>query len=120
MAMNDEPSPPRAGAHTTRGTYGTRIRRRREKAGLSLINVMVEMRSRLPRSQWPSQEKLRRYESGAVPETRADPLLIVALADIFGCKVADLSPVASEAVQSMRDLLIRSCCSQYSALSATA
>lgn len=107
MATTEEQSPPGAGA------FGTHIRQHREAADLSLRDLHVELQSRLPRSRWVSYEKLRRYENGMMPETRADPLLVIALADVFGCKVAELSPIADQAVQVMRDLLIRSCCLQY-------
>lgn len=89
------------------GDFGSRIRHQREDAHLSLIDLMIEVRARLPRSKWVTHETLRGYENGTRPEDRADPVVVAALADVFGCRVEDLSPLVAEAADVIRELLVK-------------
>lgn len=85
---------------------GQRLHDHRVASGLSLLDLMVEVRNRLPRAMWVTHQTLRRYENGQVLEEKADPFLITVLAAIYEVPVGDLSPVVAGEVQSMRDLLI--------------
>ncbi len=70
---------------------------------------MVEVCSRLPRRLWVTNETLRCYETGAIPETKTNPIVVVAIASALGVSIKDLSPfVASEADQ-VDDLLRTRC-----------
>lgn len=89
------------------GDFGSRIRQRREDAHLTLIELMIEVRQRLPRSRWVTNETLRSYENGTKTEDKADPVVVAALADVFGCSIADLSPTIAESSVMIRDLLLR-------------
>jgi len=88
---------------------GSAIRERREAAGLTLLDLMVEVRNRLPRTRRVavSHETLRRYENGKVPEGKADIVVLAALADTFGCKLSELSPAAAADLETLSDLLKR-------------
>lgn len=88
---------------------GGRLRARREAAGLSLLDLMVEVRNRLPKTRRiaVSDETLRRYENGSVAESKADIVILAALADTFGCRMGDLSPTAAVDLETVSDLLKR-------------
>lgn len=94
-------------ALTETPTFGERLRQQRETAGYSLADVTYELRSRLPKAMWCSLETIRRMENGR-SETKANPVVVMALADLYGCKVGDLSTVVGDETERLRDLLIRS------------
>lgn len=72
------------------------MRSARNEAGLSLVDATFELRSYLPKPLWCSIETIRRLESPKADENKADTLLIIALANVYGVGVARLlSPVAA-------------------------
>lgn len=83
---------------------GERLRRERERNGLSLLDAMTEVRRLLPRPLWVTHETLRRYEKGLVPEEKADPVLLEALAIAYGVRLEELSPAADAAFERLIDL----------------
>lgn len=84
------------------------MRLTREAAGLSLSEATFQLRSVLPKALWCSLETVRRMENGRTTEDKADPVLVTALADIYGCKVRDLSPLVADELKGLRGLLARS------------
>ncbi len=88
--------------------FASRMRSQREAAGFSLSEATFELRSVLPKALWCSLETIRRMENGRTTEAKADPVLVTALADVYGCKVRDLSPSIAEGLEGLRDLLSRS------------
>lgn len=51
-----------------------------------------------------SRETIRRYEIGAVPEERADPTVIAALAKVYEVPLDQLSPVVTAKVRKIMEL----------------
>lgn len=94
-------------AKTMTTDFGERMRSAREAAGHSLSDVTYELRALLPKTLWCSLETVRRLENGRTPETKADPVLVTALATIYDATVTDLSPAIAESLKTVRDLLIR-------------
>lgn len=86
-------------------TFGTRMREAREAKALTLVDVVVELRARLPRSMWVSQATLQRMEAGGTTEQKADPFLVTVLATIYGTPVSALSQVVADDLDRLRDLL---------------
>ena len=84
--------------------FATRLRKHREAAHLSRVDVSFALRD-YPKAMWASHEKLRRMERGEVAEDSLDPMLIAVLADLYHCKVSDLSPSAVKGAERFRDLL---------------
>lgn len=79
-------------------TTGERLRRAREVAGMTQMDVIVRMRGEMPRPFWISQSKLQRLEAGK----DADPFLLSYLASLYGVKLSELSPEAYEALADER------------------
>lgn len=85
---------------------GERLRAKREAAGHTLATAYADLRaSGLPARFLPSQSTIQRMESGIAAEKKWDGVLVVALADLYGCKVSDISPTISAELESLRDLL---------------
>lgn len=94
----------------TSDTMGKRLRRLRESQSpkLSVDALTVKTCMQLPEAMWISSETIRRIESGQTPEAAVSPLLVVAMAEVLGCKVGDISPTAAEELESIRALVNRS------------
>ena len=94
---------------TTQGLslFARRMREARENAGLRLDEASVDARRILGAEWGPSRETIRRYESGMISEDRADPLVVTALAEIYGVSVAYLSPTVFEQTAEIEKLLRR-------------
>ncbi len=71
---------------------------------MSLTELMVEVCQRLPRPRWVTDETLRVYETSK-PETKADPVVLAAIASSLGCRVRDLSPFVAKEADQLRKLL---------------
>lgn len=71
--------------------FAKRMRDARMAAGLRLDEASVDARRVLGTDWGPSRETIRRYESGLISEDRADPLVVTALAEIYGVSVGQLS-----------------------------
>lgn len=87
--------------------WAQRLRSRRNEREMRLDDAAYLVRQRLPRATGLSRETLARLERGQVPEDRADPVVIAALADVYECPVGELSPVAVVHLDSLRQLLER-------------
>lgn len=87
--------------------WAQRLRSRRNACQMRLDDAAYLVRQRLPQPMGLSRETLARLERGQVPEDRADPVVIAALADVYCCPVAELSPVAAVHLDSLRRLLDR-------------
>jgi len=88
------------------GELGGRLKIAREAAGMSLLDAMTEVRGRLPRPMWVTHETIRRYEQGIMPEDRADPLLVGALAITYKVPVGWLSPAADDQLRDIFELVV--------------
>lgn len=55
----------------------------------------------------PGQEWLRQWHVGKMPPERADLVVCAALAEVYGKRLSELSPVIAERYDAVRDLLIR-------------
>lgn len=69
---------------------------------LSYEEVAFRIRRYLIEPQWVSSTTVRRTELG--PEEKADPVLLWAMAQVYGVATADLSPVAAEFISTLRVL----------------
>jgi hypothetical protein len=74
------------------------MRTRREAAKFRLDEASVGARSILGGDFGPSRETIRRYEAGLTPEDRADPIIVMALAELYGVSLDELSPHLAEQV----------------------
>lgn len=83
---------------------GKRLERAREQAGLRLDDASVRLRDLVGPVLGVSRETIRRYEADLVPEEKWDPVVILALADIYGVPIAQLSPVALDALARLNEL----------------
>jgi len=79
----------------------------RQRAGMRLDEASVEARRVLGSEMGPSRETIRRYEAGLISEDRADPLIVTALAEIYGVSVGQLSWVIARQSQAISKLISR-------------
>lgn len=82
--------------------FNHRMREAREAADMTLTDVIVEARKDLPEVLWFSQAKLQRLET-STPENKAEPFMIQWLATLYGVRTRDLSKVAADAFDWVRD-----------------
>lgn len=74
--------------------------------GLRLDDAAYLARQVLPANLGISRETIRRYETGLVPESSANPLYVAALAVVYEVTVSDLSVVAASGIDTIfRQLL---------------
>lgn len=71
--------------------FARRMQEARQRSGMRLDEASVEARRILGASYGPSRETIRRYEAGLITEDNADPLIVTALAEIYGVSVGQLS-----------------------------
>jgi len=81
------------------------LRAKREAAGLTLDDVIYELRRRLGPLA-PKASTLSRWETGKNAGYEDDPLAVIALADLYRVKVADLSPTTANQLDTLRTLLL--------------
>jgi hypothetical protein len=55
----------------------------------------------------PNDETLRTWAKGKANPEKIDPLVITAMADVFGCTVADISVIAAQTLNRVNGLLAR-------------
>ncbi len=55
----------------------------------------------------PNDETLRTWAKGNANPEKVDPLVIAALADVFGCAVADISVIAAQTLRRVEDIRSR-------------
>ena len=72
---------------------------------MSLKDVMIRSGQILPPTSWVTAETIRRYEAGLVPEHKANPVLLAALATIYRVPLRELSDVAADSVDRLIELL---------------
>jgi len=85
--------------------FGDRLRHAREQSGHRLDDVAVMMREVL--GYGPSRETIRRWETGVEQEDRVDPVVLAALADIYGVTLESLSTAANRNARAILRLLHR-------------
>lgn len=85
-------------------TFNQRMKKARSDAGLSLLDVVMEIRQRMPQPMWVGDSTVFRLETSR-PETKADPFLVNVLASIYGVPTSQLSQVAADHLDTLRDLL---------------
>lgn len=76
----------------------------REHAGFRLDEASVDVGRLL--GHRVSRETIRRYEVD-YPESKMDPVLIVALAEVYGARIGALPDEMLKVIDARRDLLIR-------------
>lgn len=76
---------------TKSSVMGGRIKELRERSGLSLRHLTIEVCKRLPRPLWVSYGTIANYENGSITEDKADPLVLDAMAGAFHVPVGELS-----------------------------
>lgn len=86
---------------------GAAIRALREERHLSLRRFTTLVCMRMPEPLWISDETIRRLESGQITEERADPFLMLMIADVLGIKLSQLSRVAAQNMDQLREQVIR-------------
>ena len=82
---------------------GEWLRAQRSRAGISLEEANFRMRGLLPRTYWMATSTFHRLERNADP----DPVVVFALAHIYGADLATLPDEGKEQLDSVRDLLNR-------------
>lgn len=75
---------------------------------MSLGEARDAMLGVMPRRYVPSVATLSRMETGRIEEKKVDGIVIFALADVYGCKLSDLSLMVADEAERVRDLLVRS------------
>ena len=84
--------------------FNQRMRAARQRSGLTLEDVYVELRARLPRRWCPSPPTLHRLEMDR-PEEKVNPLVLCALAEVYRVELADLTPMTAEDLPRLSELL---------------
>lgn len=84
--------------------FHKRLNTARTEAGLTQADVVYELRQLMPKPMWIGQSTLHRLET-KTSEQKADPFLINVLATIYRRNTSDLSQVAADSLQTLRDLL---------------
>jgi len=91
--------------------FGRRLRRAREEAGFSLARVAGLIQEKLGNTERgrgnPSHEQIRQYEMGVVAEERADLVVVLALAELYGVPLRWLSPSLARQARVALDMLDR-------------
>src|SRR5690606_8008964 len=88
---------PMATKQATLTSFGRRLRQAREDADMTLDYVGRQAAEMLdPGSRSTLREKIRRYEADAMLEDNADPVIIAALANLYGVPMRDLSPTLTD------------------------
>jgi transcriptional regulator with XRE-family HTH domain len=90
---------------TVEGPFGDRLRMAREASHHRLDDVAVLVRETL--GYGPSRETIRRWEKGLEDEDRVDPVILAALAEIYGVTLDSLSPAAERNARTIIRLLHR-------------
>lgn len=88
-------------------TFGERLRKARNDAGMTLADAVFAVRQLLPEPMWISQAALQRLETGKIDEDVADPYEVGVLAAVYDVPMSDLSPVALERFKMLADLVER-------------
>lgn len=88
-----------------RMNYHERMTEAREATGLSLNEVAYRIRAHLPSPDWVGPDVIGRIENGSKPETSVRPLLMAALAKVYGRTVEELSPTAGDGLDVVVNLL---------------
>lgn len=71
-----------------------------------LVDVVYDLRQVLPENMWISQSTLSRYELDPDAEKKMSPVLVTALAKVYGASVSELSELHAAAARTVRDLLV--------------
>ncbi len=87
--------------------FARRMQEARQRAGMRLDEASVEARRVIGGEYGPSRETIRRYEAGLISEDRADPLIVIALAEVYGVSVGQLSWVIARQSQTISKVLSR-------------
>lgn len=82
---------------------GERLTRLQEDSGLSWKRVARLVQNSLGLYA-PSDETLRTWAGGKVNPERMDPVVVTAIADVFGCTVADISTTAARVLRRLEHL----------------
>ena len=82
-----------------------KFRDKRERANLTLDDVVYELRRRLGPLA-PKQSTLSRWETGKNTGYVDDPLTVIALADLYDCRVSELSQEVADQLETLRTLLL--------------
>lgn len=88
-------------------TLGGNLRAAREACGVSLLEATIRLRDQLPEALWVSLETVRRLELGVTPESKADPMLLAALAAVYGRPLSEISAVKAAELEGLSDLIRR-------------
>lgn len=80
------------------------LREMREKAGLSCQDLRDGMLPLVPKRYLPSVSQLTRIETGQTASV--DTILLMAAAQVIGCKLSDLSMEAALEMETIRDLVV--------------
>jgi len=83
---------------------GQWLREQRLKAGLSLEEANFRLRGLLPPTYWMATSSFHRLETKA----DLDPVIVMALAEVYGADPKSAPEVIVERAAGLRDLLIRS------------
>lgn len=87
--------------------FARRMQEARQRSGMRLDEASVEARRVLGAEYGPSRETIRRYEAGMIAEDRADPLTVVALAEIYGVSIGQLSFVIARQAKAINRMMGR-------------
>jgi hypothetical protein len=89
---------------------GERMERRRQRAGSPSYRSLARTLYDMLGVYAPTDESLRRLHVGRVSPEKADVVILAAIAEVYGCKVADFSASAADRAKAARDLLRRGAC----------
>ncbi len=81
------------------------VREARDKAGMTLDDVLVGVRQ-LPEAFWMSRATIARLDSKD-HYNAGDTVRLIALAEVFDCKLSDIDPEAAAITDALNGLLAR-------------
>lgn len=84
-------------------SFGARLVAARK--GQLLDDVAYHVRQHLPSSMAVSRETIRRMETGIIPESKANPVVVAALAAVYEVPVASLSKSVAADLDRLRPIL---------------
>lgn len=87
-------------------TLGRNLKLARDAKGISLNELAFRIRPYLSEQDWVTGEAIRRYELDMVRKVNYG--LLVAIGEVLGVSLNELSPALADEAKTLRDLLIAS------------
>ena len=86
--------------------FAKRLTQAREATGLTLAEAAVYATQATNGGRRISHSTIQRMEVGMIPEDKADPIIVAALARVYGRDIETLSADAASRLVGLRELLV--------------